>query len=171
MADHPPHMDRQFDSLSKQLSAAIKDVLTKHMQIPNFLRTIQTVPPTAVLADHATPHPTEIALPDIFEDDRNSQPDPTVNPKTPNHETTMHDTDNTEQQQISFQSALLGPITRESPIAQAYTSDMRPQRKGDFISVKVDDALVRERVSQLQATLIGKLSLSQGDTPYSLDDL
>lgn len=46
---------------------------------------------------------------------------------------------------------------------------MRPQCKGDFISVKVDDALVRERASQLQTTLIDKLSLSSTQGRYPIN--
>lgn len=49
--------------------------------------------------------------------------------------------------------------------------EMTTQRKGEFLSVKVDDALVKYGISELTHSLIGKLSLSQGDSPYSLDAL
>lgn len=48
---------------------------------------------------------------------------------------------------------------------------MRGQRKGEFLSVKVDDNLVRQEISLLQHSLIGRLSLATGDSPYTLEDL
>lgn len=51
------------------------------------------------------------------------------------------------------------------------SSDMQPQCKGEFLSVKVDDVLVKQGIAQLQHTLIGKLSLAQGDSPYDLSAL
>lgn len=48
---------------------------------------------------------------------------------------------------------------------------MKAQRKGAFLSVRVDDELVRQEVSHLQNSLIGRLSLASGDTPYALDAL
>lgn len=50
-------------------------------------------------------------------------------------------------------------------------SPMVAQRKGDYISIKIDDSLVQRGVSQLQHTLIGRVSLAPGDKPYTLDDL
>lgn len=47
------------------------------------------------------------------------------------------------------------------------TSAMISQRKGEFL----DDALVKYVVSELAHSLIGKLSLAPGDSPYSLDTL
>lgn len=43
--------------------------------------------------------------------------------------------------------------------------------KGEFLSVKVDDALVKYGISELAHSLIGKLSLAPGDSPYPLDSL
>lgn len=43
--------------------------------------------------------------------------------------------------------------------------------KGEFLSVTIDETLVQQGVSQLQHTLIGKLSLAPRDSPYSMEDL
>lgn len=56
------------------------------------------------------------------------------------------------------------PVTGES-------TDMVAKRKGEFLSVKIDDALVKNGVSELAHSLVGKLSLASGDVPYSLDSL
>lgn len=50
-------------------------------------------------------------------------------------------------------------------------SNMKAQRKGDDLSVKIDDDLVQREVARLQETLIGKITLASGDSPYSLEDL
>lgn len=39
------------------------------------------------------------------------------------------------------------------------------------MSIKVDDDLVQQGVNQLQNSLIGRLTLTSGEAPYSLDDL
>lgn len=44
-------------------------------------------------------------------------------------------------------------------------------RKGDYLSVKIDDSLVQEGVAKLKNSLIGKLTLASGDSPYSLENL
>lgn len=48
---------------------------------------------------------------------------------------------------------------------------MFAQRKGEYISVKIDDALVNQEVNNLKHSLIGKLSLAPGDKPYSVSEL
>lgn len=51
------------------------------------------------------------------------------------------------------------------------SSEMKAQQKGEYLSIKVDEGLVQNSIAQLQDSLIGKLSLSQGDSPYSLEQL
>lgn len=48
---------------------------------------------------------------------------------------------------------------------------MIAKRKGEFLSVKIDDALVKYGVSELAHSLIGKITLVTGDAPYSLENL
>lgn len=48
---------------------------------------------------------------------------------------------------------------------------MHTQRKGEYLSIKVDNTLVQRNISLLQNSLIGKLTLAQGDAPYSLESL
>lgn len=45
------------------------------------------------------------------------------------------------------------------------------QRKTENLYVNVDTNLVNDRVSKLQTSLTGKLSLAPWDKPYSLKDL
>lgn len=48
---------------------------------------------------------------------------------------------------------------------------MIAKRKGEYFSIKINDKLVKKKMTNLQDSLIGKLSLASGDSPYSLDDL
>lgn len=64
---------------------------------------------------------------------------------------------------------ILSPTLKAT--AQLECTDMVAQRKGEFLSVKVDDALVKNGVSELAHSLIDKLSLAPGDFPYTLDNL
>lgn len=50
-------------------------------------------------------------------------------------------------------------------------TNMCVQRKGDYLTVKIDDYLVLQEANQLQNSLIGILTLAQGDKPYSFNDL
>lgn len=70
-----------------------------------------------------------------------------------------------EQARPSYRNILAPPNTLSD------SCDMVAKRKGEYLSVKVDDALVKYGVSELVPSLIGKLSLVQGDSPYSLDAL
>lgn len=64
---------------------------------------------------------------------------------------------------------ILSLYSKENDMVE--TSEMVAQRKCEFLSVKIDDALVKYGVSELMHSLIGKLSLAPGDLPYTLDNL
>lgn len=69
---------------------------------------------------------------------------------------------------LSYRNILAPP----SAVADlADSCDMTAQRKGEYLSIKVDDALVKNGISELAHSLIGKLSLAPGESPYSLDAL
>lgn len=48
---------------------------------------------------------------------------------------------------------------------------MKAQRKGDYLSIKIDDELVQREVDHLKDSLIGKITLAFGDSPYLLEEL
>ncbi|KAL8462759.1 hypothetical protein ACS0TY_033689 [Phlomoides rotata] len=48
---------------------------------------------------------------------------------------------------------------------------MKPTKQGDFYTINIDDAVYQEGVAGLQDCLIGRIIMSQGDTPYSTIDL
>lgn len=77
------------------------------------------------------------------------------------------------QQRPSFRQVMSSSLHEHAPLDCDATefSNMKPQRKGEFFSIKIDDSLVRQNVSHLQTTLIGKLSLAPSDTMYSLEGL
>lgn len=58
-----------------------------------------------------------------------------------------------------------------SPLDADFHSDMQASRKGEYYSVKIDDSLVQKEICHLQYSLIGRVSMAIGDSPYSLDDL
>lgn len=49
--------------------------------------------------------------------------------------------------------------------------DMVAQRKGEFLSMKVDATLVKYGVTKLAHSLIGKLLMAPGEFPYTLETL
>lgn len=66
----------------------------------------------------------------------------------------------------SFKEALMPPTPDVD-----FSVPMQAQRKGEYLSIKVDENLVQNSISILQNSLIGKFTLAQGDAPYSLETL
>lgn len=80
-----------------------------------------------------------------------------------NHHSTIRNQDVVKPQRLSFKQTLMPSNLDDS-------AHMQVQHKGEFLSIKVDESLVQQNISQLQNSLIGKLTLSQGDSPYSVEN-
>lgn len=154
MADpHPANM-------TAQLSASIASMISKQVKalIPDILKSLHSATSISPIAGHG--------------------PDATVNTrihspvKQLSAENTIADLPSqalpevAEPQKISFKHALLSVCHEHND-----STNMQTQRKGEYLSIKVDENLAQHNISELQNTLIGKLSLAQGDTLYSLESL
>lgn len=79
------------------------------------------------------------------------------------------DFDAVRQERPSFRQVLTKAYT--VVIHNESSHNMIVERKGDYLSVTIDNSIVQSGVSKLQHSLIEKLSLATGDKPYSLEAL
>lgn len=79
---------------------------------------------------------------------------------------------NTLQEKRSFRQALFPTCTdTKDNLLNANPQNMVAQHKGEYLSLTVDEILVRNSITQLQHSLIRKLTLVKGDSPYSIESL
>lgn len=102
-----------------------------------------------------------VACPDL---ERTAQPSEVQSENIPN--TQSAPLENPLMGKPSYSHVVAPPVSD-----RADQLGMVAQRKGEYISIKIDDSLMQEGVSKLQNTLIGKVSLATGDKPYTLEDL
>lgn len=168
MGDHLSLPVAAQETLKHQLHTILSDFIVKQVNnlLPDILHLIQT---PMILDAQEQIMGTHKILPPRVIPQRESFPAALNNSVETGKVTSapMLDQHNSPLQKgLSFCQVLMPTIYSHDD-----TSDMLPQRKGEFLSVKIDDALVRKGVSQLQHTLIGKLSLVPGDSPYTLENL
>lgn len=185
-------MDSSPDkALTTQLSSVLSEVLSKqlHALVPEALRLIQSTSMGVdqvrnVMHDNHTQlsglQPVAALDQEFLQDvnDAGSKEVSTINPNSRNQSTDgrLHSQVLRRQNAVSYRQ-ILSPVVGNTDGELNHNPDddfnhnMVAQRKGEYLSIKVDEELVQRGVSTLQHSLIGRLTLAQGDSPYNLDSL
>lgn len=142
-------------NITSQISSAVAVALSTQMQtlIPEIMQTLRTASangsdaimgmPPAGITTVVTPSPLNMIERAMDANQENGEP-----------------------RALSFKQVLMPDRHKNDD-----SSRMQAQRKDEYLSIKVDKELVKSDISQLQNSLIGRLTLAQGDKPYDLDDL
>lgn len=146
--------------IEQHMKSAIAEIFSKQMEtlVPDIVNFMQEPTRMVPTFDDKNFQPSV---------DTNDQPlsganvDPNLKPNPQ-----MDDLNLVPARTISFQDAVAPPPACGDP-----THAMTAQRKGDYLSIRVDDSLVQNGISRLQNSLIGRLVLSSSEKPYTLDDL
>lgn len=186
-------MESIQDSLKQLISSIISETISSHVQslIPELMRSLQSTNMASAGQRLETPSHTPtlqldsepLHFPPAEKDASHvcgatdfPTPNGLQNPILANA-VPLESQVQQRQEKGSYRQVLL-PTTQECTDQLAGidreaddSSSMKAQRKGDYLSVKIDDALVQREATILQNSLIGKISLAVGDSPYSLEDL
>ncbi|KAF3449551.1 hypothetical protein FNV43_RR10280 [Rhamnella rubrinervis] len=71
----------------------------------------------------------------------------------------------------SFAEVVGGASHSLAPLIIADSHSSLPVRKGNLVSIRVNDTAYKERVALCQFSLIARIVLSKGEKPWKLDDL
>lgn len=168
--------------VSHELSSSLFEALNNQIKtiLPSIVRDLQANIQDDVPACDATSMKQGLPPPDLVNqtpaligrnnsmhisgDNNTSIPNPSRSPNLMNQSTA---------DKLSFRSVLVHTHEDKDAHTPLVTdsSNMIAQRKGEYLSLTVDESLVRTGITQLQHSLIGKLTLATGDSPYSLEEL